>query len=208
MMDAYGMVPTQYCIPMMVTFGESDVCFSWRRGRVKTHVRSTADVSTADVSTADVNWFSLCVFLNSDFLYYGLEPIASQRTKSHIITNTHCWKSCIRHIRRVWMEERSGKNCGWSVPKNLFIRKSNKNIIFGKRSRNGLLGVRCTFFALRMQVFSCTREVGMENLWEKPQVLLKCWIHHIKSLIILKTSSINTQKDHFLRALNWCHRSS
>ena len=56
--------------------------------------------------------------------------------------------------------------------------------------------------------FSCTQEVGMENFWEKPEVLLKCWIHHIRSLIMLKISSINTQKGHFLHALNWCHRSS
>ena len=100
------------------------------------------------------------------------------------------------------------KTVGGPFPKYLFIRKSNKNIIFGECSWNGSLGVLCTFFALRMQAFSCTRAVGMENLWEKPQVLLKCWIHHIKSLIILKTSSINTQKDHFLCALNGCHRSS
>ena len=42
------------------------------------------------------------------------------------------------------------------------------------------------------QAFSCTREMGMENFWEKPEVLLKFFIHHTRSLVILLISSINS----------------
>ena len=42
------------------------------------------------------------------------------------------------------------------------------------------------------QVFRCTREMGMENFWEKPEVLLKCFIHQTWSPIIHLISSINS----------------
>ena len=42
------------------------------------------------------------------------------------------------------------------------------------------------------QAFSCTQEKDMENFWEKPEMLLKFFIHHTRSLVILLISSINS----------------
>ena len=42
------------------------------------------------------------------------------------------------------------------------------------------------------QAFSCTQKVGMEKFWGKLEVLLKFFIHHTKSLVILLISSINS----------------
>ena len=46
--------------------------------------------------------------------------------------------------------------------------------------------------SLQCQAFSCYGEVIMENFWEKPKVLLKFFIHHTRSLVILLISSINS----------------
>ena len=56
---------------------------------------------------------------------------------------------------------------GGSFLKNLFIRKWNKNIIFGGCSQNGSLGVLCTFFALKMQSVQLYLRSGYGKLLEK-----------------------------------------
>ena len=45
----------------------------------------------------------------------------------------------------------------------------------------------------KCQAFSCsTQELGMENLWENPEVLLKLFIHHTRSPITCLILSINS----------------
>ena len=61
-----------------------------------------------------------------------------------------------------WKKVRD-KTVGGPFPKNLFIRKSNKNNIFGGRSRNGSLGIFCMFFALRMQSVQLYPRSGYEK---------------------------------------------
>ena len=58
------------------------------------------------------------------------------------------------------MEEHSGQTVGGLFPKNLFIRKSNKNIIFGGCSQNGSLGIFCMFFALQCRALSSRSGYG------------------------------------------------
>ena len=73
----------------------------------------------------------------------------------------------MENIRRVRKEERSGKIVGGPFPRNMFLSKSNKNIIFGGHPVNGSFGVLCTFFALQMHRLQLCSRSGYGKIQKK-----------------------------------------